>query len=146
MKFKESLSLLHKRGLSYAILRNSIPFLKNVDYHLQFMEFISLLQTRGLSNEVCESFPFSNTVDYHMQFLKFMEFLSLFQKRGLSYAIYGISIPSPKTWSVICNFQNFFAFSKNVDYHMQFLEFLSLIKKVDFYKQFLEFLSLRQKC
>src|SRR3954470_5779866 len=96
-------------------------------YYMQFNKFLLLFQTCGLSYEIYGIF-------------------SLLQKRELSYAIYGISNPSPKTWSVICNFQNFFAFSKNVDYHMQFLEFLSLIKKVDFYKQFLEFLSLRQKC
>src|SRR3954471_7052607 len=48
-----------------------------------------------------------------------MEFLSLLHKCGLSYAILGISIPSPKTRIVICNFWNFFPFSINVDYHMQ---------------------------
>src|SRR3954468_9540568 len=81
-------------------------------------------------------------MDYHMQF---MEFLSLFRKRGQSYAVYEISLPSsrtwtiicnlrnffpsPKTWTFICNLRNFFPFSKNVDYHMLFLEFLSLFKK-----------------
>src|SRR3954471_13553784 len=64
-------------------------------------------------------------MDYHMQFL---EFLSLLQIHGLSYAIYGISIPSPKMWTIICNLWNFFLFLKNVDYHMLFLKFLSLQK------------------
>src|SRR3954471_18967562 len=58
-----------------------------------------------------------------------MEYLSLLQKRGLSYAISGFSIPSPKPWTIICNFWNFFLFSKNMDYHMQFQEFQSLHQK-----------------
>src|SRR3954469_11468586 len=49
-------------------------------------------------------------MDYHMQFV---EYLSLLEK----------------TWNIICNFWNFFPFSKNVDYHMQFLEFLSFFQK-----------------
>src|SRR3954469_18965927 len=111
-------------------------------------------------------------MDYQMQFL---EFLSLLQKYGLSYAISIISIPSPKTWTIICNFGNFFPFSinvwnlwnfflfsKNMDYHIQFLDFLSLFKKhglsyaifrsyypfsknLDYHIQILEFLSLLQK-
>src|SRR3954463_15456185 len=98
MKF---LSLLQKRGLSYVISIIPLPSPKNIDYHLQFMEFLS----------------FSKTLDYHMQFLEFLsllkkhglsyaifEFLFLPQKRGLSYAISGISFPSPKTWTIICNF------------------------------------------
>src|SRR3954471_2935429 len=65
-------------------------------------------------------------MDYQMQFL---EFLSLLQKYGLSYAISIISITSQRTWTIICNFWNFFLFSKNMDYHMQFQEFLSLLQK-----------------
>src|SRR3954469_2247445 len=65
-------------------------------------------------------------MDYHMQFLKF---LSLLKKSGLSDVIYGISFPSPKTWTIICSFWKFFLFFKNVDYHMQFQEFLSLLQK-----------------
>src|SRR3954464_9759456 len=81
-------------------------------------------------------------MDYHMQF---MEFLSLFRKRGQSYAVYEISLPSsrtwtiicnlrnffpsPKMWTIICNLRNFFPFSKNVDYHMQYKKFLSLLQK-----------------
>src|SRR3954469_22554628 len=61
--------------------------------------------------------------------MQFKKFLSLLQKRGLSYAISRISFSSPKTWTIICDFWNFFLFSNNVDYHMQFLEFLSLLKK-----------------
>src|SRR3954466_14833958 len=84
MQFFEILSLLQKRGLSYAISRisfpspetwtiicnfwNFFPFSKNVDYHIQFMKFLSFLQKRGLSMHV-------------------LEFLSLLQKSGLSYAI-----------------------------------------------------------
>src|SRR4051812_25470720 len=85
-------------------------------------------------------FPFPQNVDYHKQVLKF---LSLLQKRGLSYAIFGIAFPSQKTWTIICNFWNFFPktqtmicnlwnlfpFSKNVDCHKQFQKFLSLLQK-----------------
>src|SRR3954464_13504485 len=93
-----------------------------MDYYMHFLEFLS------------------KNVDYDKQF---MEFLSLLQKNGLSYAISKISFPSPKTWTFICNFWNFFPFSKNVDYYMHFLE--SLSKNVDYDKQFMEFLSLLQK-
>src|SRR3954469_13095960 len=61
--------------------------------------------------------------------MQFMKFLSLLQKSGLSYAFYAICFSSPITWTIICNFYNFFPFSKNVDYHMQFLKFLSLFPK-----------------
>src|SRR3954462_7527916 len=85
-------------------------------------------------------FPFSKNMDYHMQFLKF---ISLFQKRGLLYAIFGISFLSQKTWTIIfifwnffqktwtmiSNLWNFFPFSKNMYYQMQFLKFLSLLQK-----------------
>src|SRR3954468_21011176 len=91
---------------------------KNMDYHMQFKEFISLLQKHGLPYAIFENcfsspkawtiichlsniIPFSQNMDYHFQFLKF---LSLLQKRGLSYAITVISFPSPKTWTIICNF------------------------------------------
>src|SRR3954463_2750421 len=130
-----------------------------MDYHMRFLEFLSLLQIRRLSYAISEIsfsspkmwtiicdfwnfFPFFKYVDYHMQFLKF---LSLLQKRrlsytiseiyfpfpkcGLSYAISEISFSSPKTWTIICDFWNFFLFSKNEDYHMQFLKFLSLLPK-----------------
>src|SRR4051812_22534299 len=97
-------------------------------------------------------------MDYHMQF---MDFHSLLQKRRLLYVIFEISIPSPKTWTIICNFWNFFpfsekhglsyaistkisSFSKNVDYHMQFIEFLSLFEKMVYHMQFLKFISLLQ--
>src|SRR3954471_12347727 len=65
-------------------------------------------------------------MDYHMHIT---EFLSLLPKFLLSYAISEFSIPSPKPWTNICNFWNFFLFSKNMDYHMQFPEFLSLLQK-----------------
>src|SRR3954464_14133874 len=87
---------------------NFFPFSENVDYHMQFLEFLSLLHKCGLSYAISKIsfsspktwtiiikfynlFLFSKNVDYHM---KFLEFLSLRQKRGLSYAISGISFPS----------------------------------------------------
>src|SRR4051812_23833201 len=82
----------------------------------------------------------SKNMDYDMQF---MEFFSFLQKHGLSYAISEISIPSLKKWTIICNFWNFFPFSKNVDYYMQFLEIHS--KNVDYDMQVMEFLFLLQK-
>src|SRR4051812_6030827 len=95
-------------------------------------------------------------MDYHMQIL---EFLSLLQKRGLSYAISEISFPSQKTWTIIWNFWNFFPFSKNVEYYMQFLKKNSKMwtilcnfcfvfpfsKNMDYHMQFMKFLSLIQK-
>src|SRR4051812_32852418 len=98
-------------------------------------------------------------MDYHMQF---MEFHSLLHKRRLLYVISEISILSPKMWTIICTFWNFFpffekrglsyaistnifSFSKKMDYHMQFIEFLSLFEKMVHYLQFLKFLSLLQK-
>src|SRR3954471_22995050 len=95
---------------------NFFPFSKNVDYHKQFLKFLSLLPKRGLYlmqfleflslfkktwtiiSIFFNLFHFSKNVEYHIQF---MEFLSLLQKRGLSYSIYGISFPSPKTWTII---------------------------------------------
>src|SRR3954468_8877213 len=98
----------------------------------------------------------SKNVDYDKQF---MEFLSLLQKHGLSYAISKISFPSPKTWTIICNFWNFFPFSKNVDYHMLFWNFFpktwTMISNLwnffpfsinmDYHMKFLKFLSLLKK-
>src|SRR3954468_7155526 len=94
-----------------------LPFSKNVDYHMQLLKFLFLLQKCRLSYEnskiplpspkmwtiICNLFnfvSFSKTVDYHMQYL---ELFSILQKRGLSYAIYLISFPSPKPWTIICN-------------------------------------------
>src|SRR3954470_14680185 len=96
---------------------NSLPFSINMDYHMQFTEFLSLLPKCLLSYAVfgislsspktwtiiCNFwnfFLFSKNMEYHMQF---QEFLSLF----------------PNTWTIICNFWNFFPFSRNVDIHMQ---------------------------
>src|SRR3954463_7368077 len=77
--------------------------------------------------------------------MQFQEFISLLEKHGLSYAIYGISFPSPKsgisyvicgiyfpspkTCAIIHNIRNFWPFSKNVDYQMEFLKFHSILKK-----------------
>src|SRR3954466_6859876 len=94
--------------------------------------------------------------------MQFIKFLSLLQKRALSFAIYEISFSSPKTWTIICILWNFFPFSKNVDYHMQFLNFFYFLtktstiilnslnffpfsKNVDCHMQFMDFLSLLQK-
>src|SRR3954469_16531588 len=93
MQFLEFLSLLQKTWTIICEFWNFFLFSKNVDYHMQFLNF----------------FPFSKNVDYHMQFL---EILSLFQKRGLLYAFSEISSPSPKTWTIICEFWNFYRFSK----------------------------------
>src|SRR3954464_7281946 len=137
---------------------NLFPFSKNMDYHIQFLEFLPLLKKYGVSYAISEIsfpsqktwtiiciflnfFPFSKNVDYYMQFLEFlsknvdydmqfMEFLSLLQKHGLSYAISKISFPSPRTWTIRCNFWNFFPFSKNVDYPLKFMEFLSPYPKM----------------
>src|SRR3954466_16409156 len=79
--------------------------------------------------------------------MQFLQFLSLLQKRGLSYAIYEISFSPPKTWTIICNFWNFFIFLKNMVSHMQFLEFLSLLQNHGLlYMKLLDFLSLLQNC
>src|SRR4051812_11927429 len=138
MQFMKFLSLLKKRGLSYAISEifipslktwtiicnfwNFFPFSKNADYYMQFLEFRS------------------NNKDYDMQFMKF---LSLLKKRGLSYAISEIFIPSLKMWTIMCNFRNFFPFLKNVDYYIPFMEFRS--KNMDYDTQFMEILSLLKK-
>src|SRR3954463_9229563 len=128
----EFLSLLQKYVLSYASfgisfsspkiwtiicnINNLYPFPKNLDYHMQFLEFLFLLHKRGLSfASFKNSFLFSKNLDYHMLFMKF---LSLIQNCGLSYSIFGISFSSPKTWSIICSFRNFYPFSKNMDYHI----------------------------
>src|SRR3954468_12001902 len=83
------------------IFLNLFPFSKNVDYHMQFLEFHSLLQKRGLSYAISRiSFPSpkmwtiicnirnffgsSKNVDSHMQFLKFLSILNI---HGLLYAI-----------------------------------------------------------
>src|SRR4051812_26645249 len=144
MQFLKFLSLLQNHGQSYAISGISFSFSKNVDYHMQFLKFIL----------------FSKNVDYHMLFLEFLFFLffktldfsfqffkffSLLQKCGLSYAISEISFYSPKSWTIICNFWNFFLFSKNLDYHMQFLEFFPFSKNVDSHMHFFEFLFLFKK-
>src|SRR3954469_10269009 len=51
--------------------------------------------------------------------MQFLKFLSLLQKHGLSYAISEFSFSSPKTWTIISNFWNFFLISINIDYNMQ---------------------------
>src|SRR3954471_9272853 len=126
MQFLEFLSLLQKcgidaiTGISYTPPKtwtilcnywNFFPFSENVDYHMQFMEFLILLKKRDISYAIYEfSLLSQKNMDNHMQF---MEFISFLQKRGLSYAISEISFSSPK----------------NMDCHMQFLKFLSLLQK-----------------
>src|SRR3954471_4582403 len=102
---------------------NFFPLSKKVEYHMQFLEFLSFLQKHGLSYAI-------------------LEFLSLLQKHGLSYAISRISFPSKKTWTIICNLWNFFAFSYNMESHMQYFDFLSLLQKSVQTYGILEFLSL----
>src|SRR3954466_2475023 len=119
-----------------------------MDYHMQFMEFLSLLQKRGLSyviygisfssskmlTIICyfwNFFLFKN-MDYHRQFLEFLsllqnvdyhmqflEFLSLLHKSELSHVSFKIPFPYPKMWTIICSLWNLFPFSINVDYRMQ---------------------------
>src|SRR3954462_8272736 len=81
-------------------LWNFFHFSKNMDYDIQFLDFLSLFKKHGLSYAIFRSYyPFSKNLDYHIQLL---EFLSLLQK----------------TWTIICNFKNYFPFPKKVDYHM----------------------------
>src|SRR4051812_4789472 len=95
-----------------------------MDYHMQFVEFLSLLQKCGQSYAISEIFLLSHkNVDYHMQFLNFLT----------------------KTCNIILNFWNFFPCSKNVDYHMQFIKFLYLLQKHGLSYAISEFLSLLQK-
>src|SRR4051812_48197849 len=82
-------------------LWNFFLFSKNMDYHIQFLEFLYLFKKHGLSYAIFRSYyPFSKNLDYHIQFL---QFLSLLHKRGLSYASFKIHFPSPKTWTIIFN-------------------------------------------
>src|SRR3954467_10271198 len=103
-----------------------LSFSINVDYHMKFLKFLSLLKKRGLLDAIFGiSFPSQKRgLSYAV-----LEFLTLLQIPGLSYGIYGISFPSPKMWIIICIFLNFFPFPIYVDYHMQFIEFLSLLPK-----------------
>src|SRR4051812_48240635 len=115
MQFQVFLSFLQKRGLSYSIFEIFLLSHKNADYHMKFLNFLT--KTCNIIFNFWNFFPCSKNMDYHMQFLKFpsllqkrelsyaiSEFLSLLQKHGLSYAFYGISYPSPKAWTIICNF------------------------------------------
>src|SRR4051812_8111274 len=63
-------------------LWNFFPFSKNVDYHLKFLEFLSLKKL-GLLYAISG-----------ISFQKFRPF----------YASYVISFPSPKTWIILSNF------------------------------------------
>src|SRR4051812_42348451 len=131
-QFLKFLSFLQKHGLLYAIFGISFPSQKMWTIICIFWNFFP--KTWTMISNLWNFIPFSINMDYHMKFLdyhkQFMEFLSLLQKHGLSYAISKISFPSKKTWIIICNFLNFFPFSKNVDYYMYFLEFL--FKNVDY--------------
>src|SRR3954471_18055242 len=77
--------------------------------------------------------------------MQFLEFLTLLKKHGLSYAIFGIYFPYPKSWTTICNLWKFFLFSKLVDYHMPFLKLFHFSQNVEYHMQFMVFLSLLQK-
>src|SRR3954463_2799256 len=101
----EFLSLLQRYGLSHAIfgisfsspkiwtiicnINNFNPFPKNVDYHMQFWKYLSLLHKHELSYASFKnSFLLSKNLHY---LVEFMEFLSLLQKHGLSYSIFGLT-------------------------------------------------------
>src|SRR3954469_8771046 len=92
-----------------------------MDYHIQILEFLSLLPKHGLSS------PKTWTV-----ICNFWNLFPFSKKQGLSYANIGIYFPPPKAWTIICNFWKFFPFSHNVDYHIQILEFLSLLPNMDY--------------
>src|SRR3954465_10710596 len=98
------LSLLQKYGLYvifeisfsfpkiWTIICNIIhfyPFPKNVNYHMQFWKFLSLLRKQELSYASFKnSFLLSKNLHY---LVEFMEFLSLLQKHGLSYSVFKLS-------------------------------------------------------
>src|SRR3954466_2833666 len=101
----EFLCHLQKYGLSDAIfgisfsspiiwtiicnINNLYPFPKNVDYHMKFWKFLSLLHKRELSYACFKnSFLLSKNLHY---LVEFMEFLSLLRNHGLSYSIFGLS-------------------------------------------------------
>src|SRR4051812_42848295 len=82
-------------------LGNFYPFSKYVNYHKQFLDFLSVPQKHGLSYVIYGSlfsslkiwtiicnlvnfFLFSKNMDYHIQFF---EFLSLLQNLEKSYEI-----------------------------------------------------------
>src|SRR3954466_14355510 len=107
---------------------------------MRFLEFLPLLQKRGLSYAIFEiSFSSPNTWTI---ICSFRNLFLLSKKNGLSYAIYKISLLFPKTWTITSNFKNLFHISKNMDYHMKLLKFFSLLQKCGLSLQFLEFLSL----
>src|SRR4051812_49146642 len=100
---------------------NFFPLTKNMDYYMQFLEFLYLLQKRGLLYAIYRIyFPSPQMWTIICNFWNLFPFF----KNGLSYAIYVFSFSSSKTYTIICNLRNLFPFSKNVDYHMQFTEFL----------------------
>src|SRR3954464_11410781 len=87
MQFLESLSLLQKYGLSYAIIGISFSSQKTWTIICKFQEFLSLIQKLTLSCGIygiyfssprtwtiifnfCTFFLFLKNVDYHMQFLE----------------------------------------------------------------------------
>src|SRR4051812_5826899 len=112
------LSLLQKRGLSYAVFGISFSPPKNMDYHMQFLKFISLLKKWTIICNFGNFIPFFVNIDYYMQVSRisfpslrtltiiysFWNFFISSNKHGFSYAISGISIPSPKMWTIICIF------------------------------------------
>src|SRR4051812_24899106 len=106
---------------------NFFLFSKNMDYHIQFLDFLSLFKKRGLSYAIFRSYyPISKNLDYHIKFLEFFPF-----SINVDYhmQVSRILFPSPKRWTIICNIWNFFLFSKNMNCRIQLLEFLSLFKK-----------------
>src|SRR3954463_7296988 len=113
IQFLNLISLFQKRRLSYAISRisfispklwtiictllNFILFSKIVDYHMQFLEFPSLIhKTWFITCNYCKVISLLQKLGLSLHFVKF---LSLLHKSGLFYAI----------------FKNSFSFAKNED-------------------------------
>src|SRR3954470_14614090 len=58
-----------------------------------------------------------------------IKFHSLFQNRGLSYAIFRISFPYPKTWFITCNYCKVIPLIQKRGLSLQFVKFLSPLHK-----------------
>src|SRR4051812_34990385 len=95
-----------------------------MDYHMQFLKFLSLLQKHGLSSEI---------------------FGIYFPSQKMWTIICNLWNLIPKIWTTIRNLWNFIPFSENVDYHKQFLKFLSFLQKLELLYAFFEIFSLLKK-
>src|SRR3954468_23282002 len=111
---------------------------------MQFLEFNSFLQKCELTYAFSANFfPSPNTcISYTIYGI-----FSLLKKRGLSYAISRFSFYSTKNVVYHINIGNYLPLSKNVDYHLQFLEFLSLFQIIwEAVCNFLNFLPSPKMC